>query len=163
MGMMHSSSGKHGHAFHWEKTPYQFQREDLVKVLKLEDKIRASPAVQRAYSERLLGNAYLKHIRDVTLDAQRRAIRESGILKEGDRIEDVLVALHNHRVDFSNDDELRMLSVYGRYDRCWKGAIKENKMAYNAKLCDLNGYAMELRDLWSASAVPTLVIASSLS
>lgn len=163
MGMMHSSSGKHGFCLHWRPTPYQFKRDDLIRVLKLEDRIRASPAVQKAYSAPLTGNAYLHHIRDVTLEAQRQAILEAGVLKEDEELEDALIALHNHRVEHVDDEEIRMLSVYGRVDQCWAGRMQRDKDACNATLHRLDGSALELRDLWSGSSLPTLVIASSLS
>ena len=163
MGMMHSTSGKHGYSLHWRETPYEFTKENLITVLKLEDSIRASPAVQKAYSQRLHGNAYLRHIRDVTLSAQRQAILEADILQEGDRLEDALTALHNHRVTHVNDEELRTLSVYGRYDQCWAGTIQANDTAYNARIHNLDGSELQLEEIWSGGRIPTLVIASSLS
>jgi len=163
MGMTHSSSGKHGYRLHHRPTTYSFTREDLIKVLRLEDNIRASEEVQQAYSKDLAGNAYLEHIRDVTLTAQRRALRESRVLEKEEDLEQVLIALHNHRWTFKDDKEVMGLSVYGRYDVCWNGSLALWQEACDAPLHDLEGNAKTLKSLWKGKDIPTLVIASSLS
>lgn len=171
MGMTHSSSGKCGYGLHYRYTSFEFDVPTLQKVLEKENELRFSEEIQAEYSKNLRGNEYLSHIRDVTESVQLRALRESGI-KECS-LSQALIALQNYRHDFSSHPDLINLSVYGRYDICWKGEQMTGCKLGNFKLHRLDGSEVNLHSLLSCLSPnepklntplkPALIIASSLS
>ena len=113
-------------------------------VLRREDELRFSEEVQQEYSKKCGANELMCHIRDVTLALQRRALRECGV-EECD-VENALVALHNHRIDYQGDEELLKLSVYGRHDICMRGELRSGVEMPDAKLHRLDGTETSLRE-----------------
>lgn len=97
--------------------PFELSREKLMEILRREDELRMSSETQRLYSTKLPGNDYMAHIRDVTIDLQKRAILDCGVPEE--EVEYALEILHSHRYYYNDDPEVLQLSVYGRYDKCF--------------------------------------------
>lgn len=130
---------KAGFDLRFTPTEYVIPRETLILVLRREDELRFSPEYQARYSE----SERLEHIRDVTVELQKQALREHGLDEEHG-----LVVLQNARFEFKvsvgwlgcfrvqfrartaghasqDDPEMDKLTVYFRLDTCRRGCLAQ--------------------------------------
>jgi len=148
MGMMHFTSGKNGYEY-WDHNEARFRipREKLIEILKLEDKYRSSAEYQNKYSEK----DELSWYRDVTVEIQTRALRETGLKPH--EIPTGLLELWSARGRFDDDPDVNSLTVYQRKDRSRRGNLYQDSPAPNVplysmdlKLTSLHGYCSSVKN-----------------
>mmetsp|Transcript_10887 Transcript_10887/g.34685 ORF Transcript_10887/g.34685 Transcript_10887/m.34685 type:complete len:156 (+) Transcript_10887:14-481(+) len=149
MGMYHSTSGKEGFDLRFTPTEYEIPRETLISVLKREDELRFSAQVQERYS----ASDALEHIRDVTVELQKQALREHGIDEDHG-----LVVLQNARFQYKDDPEFNGLTVYFRLDTSRRGFLMPGMVAPDAELYTLDGDKTSLSSFFAREPSKPLVI-----
>jgi hypothetical protein len=117
MGMFHSTSGKLAYNLFCSPGVDIFPREKLREVLIKEDQLRHAKSIQELYSKQFAtGNEYLHHIRDVTIELQKQALRDCGFPEETLSI--ALPSFQCHRAHYQDDEELLKVSKTKSQRKC---------------------------------------------
>jgi len=161
--MCQMSSGKWGYRLYHQPTTYKFpSRKLLSAVLKRENVLRFSEAVQKQYSAWLPFYKYLPYIERVTTTLQRKALSDCGVVAKD--LDQALIALRNVRFDYKDDEKLLSLSVYGRYDTSREGLAIGTSIPTNIPLRTLKGKRTTLSKFaCNTHKRPLVLIGMSLS
>ena len=105
--MFHSTSGKSGIGYSCFDKSSLIPRSDLIEILKREDELRFSAKVQEEYSREFSSaNDYLHHVKNITVDLQKQALRDCGYP------ESALSVFQSHRSTLDFDDELLQVCLF---------------------------------------------------
>jgi len=162
MGMYHSTSGKYGFQPHWKPSFLTIPKWQLKKIMMREEELRMSEEIQQKYTD----SDNLEHLRNVTINLQRRALLENGIIE--DQMEEALNVLHNARFMYQHDPDMNNITIYQRKDRSREGnvemglPIKEDITVYDleSKQVNLHQY---VKDLVANDPLPVIIFAGSVS
>lgn len=159
MGMFHSTSGKYCHEVYYQPTTVKFTRSQVIELLTREEELRNSEhyieQCEIAFQEQSL-----EKLKEATLDIQRQALRDCGIVD----IEQGLIALHNVRKLYSGDKEINQLVVYLREDRSQKGTLSIGDKLPDVNLVTADGNPISLHSyLDKLLPLPTVIIAGSVT
>jgi len=163
MGMTHMSSGKTGYNMYSDpprSKTFNIPKEQIIEILRYEDKLRSSKEYQDKYSEK----DSLAWFRDVTLEIQTKALLNSGI-RRGD-LAVALPELWSARGDYLDDPDVNALTVYQRKDRSRAGTLEPGCTMPNVSLWTMTSEITDLQKYISSFKNPNLplfIIAGSVS
>lgn len=190
MGMFHSTSGKFGFEPHVVLSRARLSRDELLRIMTEEDKLRASKETQEAYSQALRTynwngvklhrtgrndgsqaltlnrkmDSILEELALITTNLQEHAIE---LYIPSDKIRqtgmgEYLKALRNARFEYRNDDEMNNLTVYQRYDKSKRGELGVGMSPPNILLNNTMGDSIDLLSLQN-DGKPLVLICGSIS
>jgi len=163
--MYHSTSGKKGFRAYqqpWEPPFLVIPKTQMKLILQREEELRASLEIQNQYTE----SDDLAHLRDVTIELQKRALRENGIKEE--HLQQALNILHSARFTYQHDPEMNNITIYQRKDRSREGNVQMGLPIFDdIVVYNLEGKPVVLKryidELLSQNPLPVLIFSGSVS
>ena len=137
----------------------EFSKEQIIKILRLENKIRLSNKAKELYDINKSNDVSI-HLK-IDKDIIKKALKNFGYKPEED---DSLKAYHIATSKFINDEEVRNSVVWMRYDKCKIGdyTLGDHLNFDNIKLFDMDEKVCLLKNLISNDR-PNLIVSGSMS